>query len=200
MAGLHRLFDHPFVLVDGPSPRARLARKRTLALPRTRSRLDRDVDRYRRAHRDVAPRQALLDLAGVDSGCISLRRRHLHLTHAGAHFSWAQLGGLPEVRPRDARSSHNNNRLVTTGIRARVRHPVYLAHLCEMLAWSIGTGLIVCWLLTAFAVVTGAVMIRMEDAELECRFGEVYAAYKLRVPAVLPSLRNVPPFHERRRE
>ncbi len=77
---------------------------------------------------------------------------------------------------------------MTTGIRARVRHPVYLGHLCEMLAWSVGTGLVVCCLLTAFAVVTGAVMISMEDAELEKRFGAEYAAYRRRVPAVLPRI------------
>jgi protein-S-isoprenylcysteine O-methyltransferase Ste14 len=35
-------------------------------------------------------------------------------------------------------------------------------------------------------MVTGAVMIQMEDAELEKRFGEEYAAYRKRVPAVLP--------------
>ena len=99
---------------------------------------------------------------------------------SGAHFSWAQLGGLPEVR-----SDHRDDRLVTTGIRAHVRHPVYLGHLSEMLAWSIGTGLLVCWLLTAFAIATGAVMIRMEDAELETRFGDQYRAYRRSVPAVL---------------
>jgi protein-S-isoprenylcysteine O-methyltransferase Ste14 len=77
---------------------------------------------------------------------------------------------------------------MTGGIRSRVRHPVYLGHLCEMLAWSVGTGLLVCWLLTAFAVLTGAVMIRMEDAELEERFGAVYVSYRQRVHAILPKL------------
>jgi protein-S-isoprenylcysteine O-methyltransferase Ste14 len=102
---------------------------------------------------------------------------------SGKHFSRAQLGGLPEVMP-----SHGEQRLVTSGIRSRVRHPVYLAHLCEMLAWSIGTGLVVLYALTAFAVVTGAVMIRLEDAELEQRFGEQYKAYRERVPALLPRI------------
>ena len=102
---------------------------------------------------------------------------------SGAHFSWAQLGGLPEVH-----GGNQNQSLVTTGIRARVRHPVYLGHLCEMLAWSIGTGLAVCWLLTVFAVATGAVMIRMEDAELEKRFGEEYRHYRECVPGILPRL------------
>jgi protein-S-isoprenylcysteine O-methyltransferase Ste14 len=95
------------------------------------------------------------------------------------NFSARQLGGLPKVIP-----GHREQRLVTSGIRARVRHPVYLAHLCEMLGWSLGTGLAVCYGLTAFAVVTGSVMIRMEDAELEKRFGEEYTEYRKRVPAV----------------
>jgi protein-S-isoprenylcysteine O-methyltransferase Ste14 len=103
-------------------------------------------------------------------------------SQSSQNFSVRQLSGLPEV------SGHGEQRLVVTGIRARVRHPVYLAHLCEMLAWSIGTGLVVCYTLTVFPVVTGTVMIRMEDRELERRFGEEYRRYKARVPAVLPKL------------
>jgi protein-S-isoprenylcysteine O-methyltransferase Ste14 len=101
------------------------------------------------------------------------------------NFSAKQLGGLPELIPR-----HREQRLVTTGIHARVRHPVYLAHLCEMLAWSMVTGLLVCYGLTMFAMVTGAVMIRMEDQELEERFGAEFDVYKQRVPALLPRINN----------
>ena len=104
------------------------------------------------------------------------------LSHS--NFSPSQLGGLPEIR-----HDHSQQRLVTTGIRARIRHPVYLGHLCEMLAWSVGTGLAVCWLLTAFAIITGALMIQMEDAELEKRFNDEYRQYRSRVPAVLPRIR-----------
>jgi protein-S-isoprenylcysteine O-methyltransferase Ste14 len=50
---------------------------------------------------------------------------------ASANFSWTQLGGVPELH-----AQHHEQRLVTSGIRAHVRHPVYLAHLLEMLAWS----------------------------------------------------------------
>jgi protein-S-isoprenylcysteine O-methyltransferase Ste14 len=55
-----------------------------------------------------------------------------------------------------------------------------------MVAWSAGTGLAVCWTLTAFAIVTGAAMIAMEDKELENRFGEEYRQYRSGVPAILP--------------
>ena len=53
-----------------------------------------------------------------------------------------------------------------------------------MMAWSLGTGLLVCYGLTAFAMVTGAIMIRLEDKELEQRFGEEYREYRRKVPAV----------------
>jgi protein-S-isoprenylcysteine O-methyltransferase Ste14 len=98
-------------------------------------------------------------------------------------FSPAQLGGLPELLPE-----HPEQRLVTSGIRARVRHPVYLAHLLEMLAWSLGTGLSVVYALTAFALISGVLMIRMEDAELEQRFGEPYREYRSRVRSIVPRL------------
>ena len=89
-----------------------------------------------------------------------------------------------------SQANHPEQRLVTTGIRAHVRHPVYLGHLCEMLAWSIGTGLVVCYALTAFAIVTGAVMIHAEDYEL----GNASARNSARtssVPAVIPSLADL---------
>jgi protein-S-isoprenylcysteine O-methyltransferase Ste14 len=98
-------------------------------------------------------------------------------------FTLAQLGGLPEILP-----DHNQQHLITTGIRARVRHPVYLGHLCEMLAWGVGTGLAVCWALTAFAMLAGAGMIVMEDKELENRFGDEFRRYRSTVPAILPRI------------
>jgi len=104
-------------------------------------------------------------------------------SHSGKHFSTAQLSGLPEILP-----NHREQQLVTSGIRGRVRHPVYLAHLCQMLAWTLGTGLAVCYALTVFAMITGTIMIRLEDAELERRFGEKYRAYRENVPAVLPKI------------
>jgi len=98
-----------------------------------------------------------------------------------ARFSFAQLIGRPEVQ-----GDRFEQRLVTTGIRARVRHPVYLGHLCELIGWSFGTGMVVIYVLTGFAIITGAVMIRMEDDELERRFGDPYRQYRKTTPSVIP--------------
>jgi protein-S-isoprenylcysteine O-methyltransferase Ste14 len=102
---------------------------------------------------------------------------------SGAGFSARQLGGIPEIL-----DGPQEQRLVISGIRSRVRHPIYLGHLCEMLAWSVGTGLAVCYGLTVFAVITGAGMIHLEDAELEKRFGEEYREYRKKVPALWPRM------------
>ena len=102
---------------------------------------------------------------------------------SGGSFSKQQLYGLSELK-----AGGMEQKLVTSGIRARVRHPVYLAHLCEMVAWSMGTGLAVCYGLTVLAVVTGALMIRKEDAGLQERFGEEYRVYREGVPAVIPRI------------
>jgi protein-S-isoprenylcysteine O-methyltransferase Ste14 len=102
---------------------------------------------------------------------------------SGSHFSLTHLSGLPELR-----SDRGQQSLVTSGLHNRVRHPIYLGHLCEMLAWSLGTGLVVCYGLTAFAIITGAIMIRLEDKELEQRFGQPYRDYRMQVPAVLPRI------------
>lgn len=100
-------------------------------------------------------------------------------SRAHRDFSTDQMLGRSELEP-----GKHEQRLKTSGIRARVRHPYYLGHFCELLGWTLGTGLVVLYILLAFAVVTGALMIRMEDAELEQRFGEEFREYKRKVPAL----------------
>jgi protein-S-isoprenylcysteine O-methyltransferase Ste14 len=54
------------------------------------------------------------------------------------------------------------------------------------LGWTVGTGSLALCGLLVFGVVTGAIMIRKEDAELEARFGDQYRDYQRQVPALLP--------------
>jgi protein-S-isoprenylcysteine O-methyltransferase Ste14 len=96
-------------------------------------------------------------------------------------FSPLQLSGHHELQPE-----RHQQRLVVTGVRQHVRHPIYLGHLLEMFGWSIGTGLLVCWALTGFAILTGLIMIRTEERELVERFGDSYREYQRTVPAIVP--------------
>jgi protein-S-isoprenylcysteine O-methyltransferase Ste14 len=115
---------------------------------------------------------AVLILAGI---VIYIRARH--------DFTTDQVLGRSELEPQ-----RHEQRLRTSGIRARVRHPYYLGHLCELLGWAVGTGLAVVYALLILAVITGAVMIAAEERELESRFGQAYRDYKQRVPSILPRL------------
>ncbi len=53
---------------------------------------------------------------------------------AKRRFTADQLLGRTEFHPH-----LHEQRLVTSGIRRYVRHPIYVGHFCELLAWSIGT-------------------------------------------------------------
>lgn len=99
-------------------------------------------------------------------------------------FTGDQLIGRPEVE------QGREQRLVTSGLHSRVRHPVYAAHLLMMCGWTVAGGTLASYLLLAWALVAGAVMIRLEDTELERRFGDDFRAYKQRVPAIVPGLRR----------
>ncbi len=151
MAGLRGVLDHSLFLVSGASLGGVLAVAETVAVSGAAAGVGSDVGRHGADHGAMAAIDFMrarwtwvpaLVLFGIGLWLYA---------QSSKNFSARQLGGLPELI-----SGHGEQRLVMTGIRARVRHPVYLAHLCEMLAWSIGTGLVVCYGLTAFAWFTGA--------------------------------------------
>jgi protein-S-isoprenylcysteine O-methyltransferase Ste14 len=96
-------------------------------------------------------------------------------------FTTDQVLGRAELQPHK-----HEQRLASGGIRSRLRHPFYLGHLCELLGWTIGTGLIVLYGLTIFAVITGYFMVRAEERELQQRFGQAYRDYMARTSALIP--------------
>jgi protein-S-isoprenylcysteine O-methyltransferase Ste14 len=98
-------------------------------------------------------------------------------SQARRDFSTDQVLGRSELEP-----DKHEQRLVTTGIRGRVRHPYYLAHTCNLLGITIGTGSAALYALALFGALTGVVMVRVEERELEQRFGAAYREYKKKVP------------------
>jgi len=100
---------------------------------------------------------------------------------ASQGFSRSKFSGLAELEP-----GLHEQKLVVSGIRTQVRHPIYLGHLCEVFGWTVGTGSIALCALLIFAAITGVLMLRKEDAVLEARFGDLYRDYRSKVPALLP--------------
>src|SRR5205823_1778112 len=82
----------------------------------------------------------------------------------GVEFGVANFSGRAEMRPLEV-----EQKLITTGMHARLRHPIYLAHLCMLLAWTLGSGLQVNYALLVMAFLTGIIMVRLEERELERR-------------------------------
>lgn len=82
--------------------------------------------------------------------------------------------------------------LVADGPYAVVRHPIYTG----LLGMLIATGLALGWSLAIPAAVVlylagAAVRIRIEEALLAQVFGDQYARYRARVPAILPFARRL---------
>lgn len=104
-------------------------------------------------------------------------------TRGGRSFTLHRLVGRHELEP-----ARHEQTLITSGVHGIVRHPIYLGHLCTMLGWAIGTVTVACWALVAVAVITGAVMVPMEERELASRFGGAYEDYRRSVPMIIPRI------------
>jgi len=97
-----------------------------------------------------------------------------------AEFGGRNLSGAAEIM-----NDGGSGSLVNTGMHARMRHPIYVAHLCNFAGLTIGSGLTVNFALLAISlIVTFPLMIAMEERELERRFGASYREYKRSVPLV----------------
>jgi hypothetical protein len=96
----------------------------------------------------------------------------------GPEFGLRNFIGEAELR-----SQQSEQPPVTHGLHARMRHPIYLAHLMMMTGWTVLSGLAAGFALLAVSLFcTFPLMVRMEERELEKRFGASYIQYKRRVP------------------
>ncbi len=101
-------------------------------------------------------------------------------------FGLERLSGRAELRPEEIPQA-----LVVTGLHATMRHPIYIAHLAVLTGWTVGSGLTVNFALLAISVLcTFPLMIRLEERELEKRFGAAWREYRERVPLIPGFARN----------
>ena len=114
---------------------------------------------------------------GVLSLCLAART----LSLAWRVIPTRTLVGLPEIEPRK-----NIQPLLETGIYARTRNPVYVAHFLLIVSAAALSGFAANWALVALDTLLLPVMVRTEERELEHRYGAIYAGYMRRVPRFLP--------------
>ena len=91
------------------------------------------------------------------------------------------LVGLPELAP-----DRSGNKLLTTGIYARLRHPRYVAGLLGLLGVSFFTNFVATYALFALCVPVILLITHLEERELHARFGPPYERYCQDVPRFLP--------------
>jgi protein-S-isoprenylcysteine O-methyltransferase Ste14 len=106
----------------------------------------------------------------------------LHLW-TGELLGFLGLVGLPEISPKI------KSRLVMRGPFLIVRHPTYLAHTLLFAGVFLITGVVAVGVVTILDfTIMNAVVIPLEDRELEDRFGKEYEEYRKRVPRFFPRL------------
>ena len=80
--------------------------------------------------------------------------------------------------------------LITTGIFAHVRHPMYLRIILTYLGWIIATFSLLTFIPWILIVALYVKMANHEEKQLEERFGEKYEEYKRKVPKWIPKLKT----------
>ena len=77
---------------------------------------------------------------------------------------------------------HQPEALVTSGIFALSRNPIYVTDVLLLAAWALYLGSLAPWLgLPLFIVIVTRRFIEPEEARLEAAFGESYRAYRAKV-------------------
>lgn len=105
------------------------------------------------------------------------------LIAAGRSYDLARFVGTAQIRRATADAAQPPEPLATGGMNAVVRHPLYLGLL--LLLWGLATSPF--RLATAvFATIYILVGIRFEERKLLRLYGATYAAYRARVPMLVP--------------
>ena len=99
------------------------------------------------------------------------------------HLTIGTLVGVPELR-----GSSQEDRLLTEGIYGTVRHPRYLGVVFGYIASALFANYLFLYAAFPVLLITLHLVVVLEEAELEERFGERYRAYRTAVPRYVPRL------------
>lgn len=121
---------------------------------------------------------------GIAIGSILLLVGFLVLVSAIKTLSVRRASGKDLFKPK------SESKLVTTGIYAHVRNPVYLGNTLMLWGWFFILQLTVVLFLTILFMIHFYLVAKWEEKELTERFGDDYLQYKKRVPFIIPSLKK----------
>ena len=99
-------------------------------------------------------------------------------------YSFQEFVGLKPVKEHTADSGG----LKTSGILARVRHPIYLGILLTTLGFWFYIPTLANLITAVVIFIYIFVGIRLEERDLEQQFGEQYQEYKRQVPMIVPKM------------
>ncbi len=87
-------------------------------------------------------------------------------------------------------STGKEQKLVKTGIYAKVRHPIYLSGLILSLGFTFIAGNLYGLLFFILSLVAFVTRIKKEERELITKFGEEYKQYAKETPLLIPKLKE----------
>ena len=112
-------------------------------------------------------------------------------THMWLRRGWRRqlrmstLLGLPELAP-----NRYPRVLLTDGVYGKIRHPRYLEILLGCAGFACLSNYLAAYSVVGFLMVAILVLMPIEERELVQQFGEAYAEYRRRVPALVPRFRK----------
>jgi protein-S-isoprenylcysteine O-methyltransferase Ste14 len=83
------------------------------------------------------------------------------------------VGALVQLRGLE-----NIDRLITTGLFSRLRHPMYMGFVSWIIGWSAYHGALASFLVGLVGIGNILYWRRLEDEKLEAQYGEIYLAYR----------------------
>ncbi|HOH67410.1 MAG TPA: isoprenylcysteine carboxylmethyltransferase family protein, partial [bacterium] len=87
-------------------------------------------------------------------------------------------------------STGKEQKLVKTGIYAKVRHPIYLSGLILLLGFTLIAGNLYGLLFFILSLAAFVTRIKKEERELITKFGEEYKQYAKETPLLIPKLKG----------
>jgi protein-S-isoprenylcysteine O-methyltransferase Ste14 len=130
----------------------------------------------------MVPEPFLAILGGV--GTVAFVVALVTFNKARKQIPHRTMVGFPEIEPQK-----NKQPLLNSGIYARTRNPIYLAHLLLVFAAAAVSNFAANWIMFALDCLILPLLIRAEERELLTRYGNEFGDYMRRVPRLFPQLR-----------